>query len=162
MEIDWREVQAEYITDSNSSYRKLAKKYGIPVGTLQKRAIKEDWHQKKIQSGQNSVAKTVEIIEQGQANRLSRLMMVTDKLLVKIEQTVDEITAGTVTVDKATLKQITGALKDIKEIQSLKTDRDIREQEARIRNLERQAEAENKDNEIVIRVAGDNATEYCE
>jgi hypothetical protein len=150
MGIDWREVQAEYITDPNSSYRKLAKKYGIPVGTLQKRAVKEDWHSQKIQSGKNSVAKTVEIIEQGQANRLSRLMMVTDKLLVKIEQTVDEITAESVTVDKATLKQITGALKDIKEIQSLKNDRDIREQEARIRNLERQAEAEERDSEIKV------------
>lgn len=160
MEIDWREVQAEYITDSNSSYRKLAKKYGIPVGTLQKRAIKEDWHQKKIQSGQNSVAKTVELIEQGQANRLSRLMMVTDKLLVKIEQTVDEITAGTVTVDKATLKQITGALKDIKEIQSLKTDRDIREQEARIRNLEKQAEADDTSTEVTIKFEG-NTSEWA-
>ena len=150
MGIDWREVQAEYIPDPNSSYRKLAKKYGIPVGTLQKRAVKEDWHSQKIQSGKNSVAKTVEIIEQGQANRLSRLMMVTDKLLVNIEQTVDEITAESVTVDKATLKQITGALKDIKEIQSLKNDRDIREQEARIRNLERQAEAEERDSEIKV------------
>ena len=160
MEIDWREVQAEYITDSNSSYRKLAKKYGIPVGTLQKRAIKEDWHQKKIQSGQNSVAKTVEIIEQGQANRLSRLMMVTDKLLVKIEQTVDEITSESVTVDKATLKQITGALKDIKEIQSLKSDRDIREQEARIKNLERQAEAEDTGTEVTIKFEG-NTSEWA-
>lgn len=160
MEIDWREVQAEYITDSNSSYRKLAKKYGIPVGTLQKRAIKEDWHQKKIQSGQNSVAKTVEIIEQGQANRLSRLMIVTDKLLVKIEQTVDEITSESVTVDKATLKQITGALKDIKEIQSLKSDRDIREQEARIKNLERQAEAEDTGTEVTIKFEG-NTSEWA-
>ena len=160
MEIDWREVQAEYITDSNSSYRKLAKKYGIPVGTLQKRAIKEDWHQKKIQSGQNSVAKTVEIIEQGQANRLSRLMIVTDKLLVKIEQTVDEITSESVTVDKATFKQITGALKDIKEIQSLKSDRDIREQEARIKNLERQAEAEDTGTEVTIKFEG-NTSEWA-
>lgn len=157
MGIDWREVQAEYITDPNSSYRKLAKKYGIPVGTLQKRAVKEDWHSQKIQSGKNSVAKTVEIIEQGQANRLSRLMMVTDKLLLKIEQTVDEITTGTVTVDKATLKQITGALKDIKEIQSLKTDRDIREQEARIKNLERQAEADDTGTEVTIKFEGDTA-----
>ena len=160
MGIDWREGQAEYITDPNSSYRKLAKKYGIPVGTLQKRAVKEDWHSQKIQSGKNSVAKTVEIIEQGQANRLSRLMMVTDKLLVKIEQTVDEITAESVTVDKATLKQITGALKDIKEIQSLKNDRDIREQEARIRNLERQAEADDTSTEVTIKFEG-NTSEWA-
>ena len=160
MGIDWREVQAEYITDPNSSYRKLAKKYGIPVGTLQKRAVKEEWHSQKIQSGKNSVAKTVEIIEQGQANRLSRLMMVTDKLLEKIEQTVDEITAESVTVDKATLKQITGALKDIKEIQSLKNDRDIREQEARIRNLERQAEAEDTSREVTIKFEG-NTSEWA-
>ena len=160
MGIDWREVQAEYITDPNSSYRNLAKKYGIPVGTLQKRAVKEEWHSQKIQSGKNSVAKTVEIIEQGQANRLSRLMMVTDKLLEKIEQTVDEITAESVTVDKATLKQITGALKDIKEIQSLKNDRDIREQEARIRNLERQAEAEDTSREVTIKFEG-NTSEWA-
>jgi hypothetical protein len=87
-------------------------------------------------------------------------MMVTDKLLVKIEQTVDEITAGTVTVDKATLKQITGALKDIKEIQSLKTDRDIREQEARIRNLEKQAEADDTSTEVTIKFEG-NTSEWA-
>ena len=83
-------------------------------------------------------------------------MDVTDKLLTKIEETVDELSTEGIVLDKSTLKQISGALKDLKEIQGVKTERDIREQEARIRNLEKQAR-ESDDNEpkkITITIAG--------
>jgi hypothetical protein len=74
--------------------------------------------------------------------------------LEKIEETVAELSTEGIVLDKSTLKQISGALKDIKDIQGIKSDRDIREQEARIRNLEKQAETEDKHNDIKITISG--------
>ena len=53
------------------------------------------------------------------------------------------------------MKHLTSALKDLKEIKGYKSNIDLREQEARIRNLERQAEADNKDdNDIKVVIEG--------
>ena len=53
----------------------------------------------------------------------------------------------------------TSALKDLKEIKGFKTDADMREQEARIRNLERQAEADDASKDIEVHI-GSEAEEY--
>ncbi len=148
--MDWKTIKTDYITDESSSYRKLAKKYNVPLNTLQQKAIKEKWFEKKKQSQSKIVAKSIEKSENEQIDRMARLMTVTDKLLNKIEQTVDKLTTDEIAIEKSTLKQISGALKDIKEIQGAKTERDIREQEARIRNLEKQAQAEDKNDEIKV------------
>jgi hypothetical protein len=53
------------------------------------------------------------------------------------------------------MKHLTSALKDLKEIKGYKSDADMREQEARIRNLEKLAQAEEKDsNEIKVVIEG--------
>ena len=152
---DWNAIKTEYITDEHSSYRKLAQKYDVPLNTLQQKAIKEKWFEKKKQSQSKIVAKSIEKQENEKIDRMARLMTVTDKLLTKIEQTVDKLTEEEIIIEKSTLKQISGALKDIKEIQGAKTERDIREQEARIRNLEKQAQDEDKKDSITIVFAED-------
>lgn len=54
-------------------------------------------------------------------------------------------------VDRSGLKAIASALRDIKEIQMLKSELDQREQEARIKNLERQANASDGElSEIIV------------
>lgn len=63
-------------------------------------------------------------------------------------------------IDRQGLKQIAAALKDIKEVQMLKSELDRREQEARIANLQRQAEGEDDDNEIQVVITG-RAKEYA-
>lgn len=162
MSCDWTKIKTEYITDSKSSYRKIAEKYGVPFTTLKDRAKKEGWADLKIQTQHDIVTKTIDKDINKKVDRATRLLDVTDELLKKIEETVKGLDSKSIVCDRYIVKQISGALKDIKEIQGIKSDMDTREQEARIRNLERQAEAENKDNEIVIRVAGSNATDYCE
>lgn len=152
--MDWKTIQTEYITDESSSYRKLAEKYNVPLTTLAERAKKEKWTEKRKQHQDNIVTKTVAKDEKNQVDRMARLLTVTDKLLNKIEQTVDRLTEEDLVIEKSTLKQISGALKDIKEIQGAKTERDIREQEARIRNLEKQAQEDNKPNSITITIEG--------
>lgn len=161
MSCDWTKIKTEYITDSKSSYRKLAEKYGVPFATLRRKAKAEEWTKLRAQAEHEVSTKAIDKAIEDKVDRATRLMDVTDKLLGKIEETVETLCAGTVIPDKAILKQISGALKDIKDIQGIKSERDIREQEARIRNLEKQAQAETEDKEIVIRVAG-NAANYCE
>jgi hypothetical protein len=103
-----------------------------------------------------TLSKTLTAISNGQAKRASRLQTVADKLLDKIEAAVDNFDMAELLMDKQALKQITGALKDIKDIQMIKSEADLREQDARIRNLEKQAEAEEKvDNEIKVTIECD-------
>lgn len=156
MACDWTKIKSEYITDSKSSYRKLAEKYAVPFATLQCRARKEGWAELKKQTQDNIITKTIDKDTDKKVDRMTRLMDVTDKLLVKIEETVERLSTEGIVLDKSTLRQISGALKDIKDIQGIKSDRDIREQEARIRNLEKQAEDDSKkDTTITVQFEGD-------
>ena len=59
-------------------------------------------------------------------------------------------------IDRQGLKQIAAALKDIKEVQMLKSELDRQEQEARIRKLQKEAEEEDQSNkEIKVTIDGD-------
>ena len=90
-EVDWKKVKAEYITSDKSSYRKLAEKYDISLGTLYKRAKREDWVTLKQQSGDRTVAKTVSAIEQKKVERMKRIQDITDRILDKIEKSIEEL-----------------------------------------------------------------------
>ena len=64
-------------------------------------------------------------------------------------------------VDRQGLKQIAAALKDIEEVQMLKSELDQREQEARIAKMRKEAEKEeHNDNTIVIQFA-EGSEEYA-
>jgi hypothetical protein len=155
---DWNKIKTEYIT-TDTSYRKLAQKYGVNATTIAKKAGKEDWVAQRNQQASKTLSKTLNAISKAQANRASRLQTVADKLLDKIENAVDGFDMAELLVDKQALKQLTGALKDIKDIQMIKSEADLREQEARIAKLQKEAEKEEKDNEIEI-VIGDGTEEY--
>ena len=149
--MDWSAIKTEYITDESTSYRKLAEKYGIPLGTLYKRAKKENWVSLRKQSVDKTVAETVKKIENAQVSRLTRIHAITDKALDKLEYALANIDP----LDTSGFRQIIASIKDIKEIQMLKSASDIREQNARIKNLERQAEADDKaDTEIKVVIEG--------
>ena len=192
--MDWNEIRTEYIS-TDTSYRKLAEKYDVPVSTIFKRAKKENWVDLKKQNDDNLVAKTLETCGEMQAERLKRIQTATNKLLSKIEQAIAEldIVLNTKTkktkvieynnierpdkptkeiieeeievvetasiVDRTGLKAIASALKDIKEIQMLKSDADMREQEARIAKLHKEVEEEKKDTNINI-TFGDEVQKY--
>jgi monoamine oxidase len=88
---DWTKIKTEYITTDKSSYRKLAEKYDIPLGTIYKRAKRENWVELKQQSYDKKVAKTISAVEDKQVKKLERIMVITDKLLDKLEKAVDEL-----------------------------------------------------------------------
>lgn len=151
--MDWQAIKTEYVTDESSSYRKLGKKYGISHNVIGARAVREGWVELKRQYQDKTLSKTLTAISNGQAKRASRLQTVADKLLDKIEKAVDSFEMEALFADKQALRQITGALRDIKDIQMIKSEADIREQEARIRSLEKAAvgaDGENKQISVVF------------
>lgn len=83
-----------------------------------------------------------------------------DKLLDKIEDAVDNLDMKELFLDKQALRQVTAAMKDIKDILMIKSEADCREQEARIRNLEKQAEANKDESGGIEVVIGAEAEEY--
>ena len=140
MVADWSKIKTEYITDESASYRKLAQKHGVSYTAIGDRARKEGWAEERQQFLNKTLSKTLSAIGRDQAKRAKRLQTVADKLLFKIEDAVDRLDMRDLLIDKQALKQITGALKDIKDIQMIRSDADLREQEARIANLRKQAD----------------------
>ena len=63
-------------------------------------------------------------------------------------------------VDRQGLKQISSALKDIKEVKMLRSELDNKEQRARIANLEKQAEKTDDNKEPIRVIIGDDLSEY--
>ena len=151
--MDFSKLKKEYLK-GNTSYRKLAEKYNVPFGTLRKVAAKEKWTELRDKTRDKTDTKIVESISDEEANRAKRLLTVSDRLLERIEGMVEELTTGEVLLDRTTLKQITGALKDIKDIQGIKNSIDIEEQRARIAKLKKEAEEEEKLTEVEVIIEG--------
>ena len=144
--MDWKQLKREYIA-GGTSYRKLAAKYNANLSVLKRIARDEDWVGLREQCKAKSATKIVEIESDKQADRMKRLLTVSDKLLLAVEDAVDKFQAGELVLDKGALKSLSGTIKDIKEIQSIKTELDIEEQKARIAILKKQAEAGNVDDD---------------
>ena len=151
---DWQAIKTEYIT-TETSYRKLAQKYGVNVTNIAKKASSESWVEQRKQYATETQSKTLAKISQQEANRAARIHSVADKLLNKIEAMVD----AEQPLDTKGIRALTAAVKDLKEIQSVRTDLDRQEQEARIDNLRKQAEKDDDKTESVevVFMAGEEA-----
>ena len=152
---DWQKIKTEYIT-TDTSYRKLAQKYGVGESTLFTRASKEQWVEQKEQHRSKTVAKTLDAVSKKQVGRAAKLISVADKLLDKVNSLLE--TDAEVLNDTQAMKHISGVLKDIKEIQMIKSAADMREQDARIANLIKQAEKEEVNKDVTVKIAGGDAS----
>lgn len=139
----------------------MAKKYGVSYTSVGQKARADNWLEEREQYLSKSFSKTLDELSKGQAKRATRIQTIADKILDKIENAVDNFEMVDLMSDRTALKQITGALKDIKEIQMIKSVGDMREQEARIKNLEKQAETDTNDSDIQI-VMEKSLEEYSE
>ena len=151
---DWQAIKTEYIT-TQTSYRKLAQKYGVSATQICNVGRNEKWVELREQHLNKTVAKTIEKISQQEANRAARIHTVADKLLNKIEAMVDSGRP----LDTKGVRALTAAVKDLKEIQSVKSALDEQEQRARIANLQKQAQKEDAqtDSIEVVFLAGEEA-----
>lgn len=146
--MDWKRIKAEYIA-GGTSYRKLAEKYKVSQSTLRKVAAKEQWTDLRNKARTKAGLKIADVVSEKEAAKADKIIDVADKLLNKIADVIDLIS------DTQGLKHISSALKDIKDIKGFKSAADMREQEARIRNLEKQAQEEDKDTTVIVKFDDD-------
>ena len=153
--MDWKKAKAEYIA-GGTSYRKLADKYGISRSKLQARATSENWAELKSQTQAKTESKIVESISDQEAKVVVGVIEVADKLLKRICELAEKSTEGNI-------KTLTSALKDIRDIKGVKTDADMREQEARIKKIQKEAEADdNSTTEFKVTFGGASSEEAKE
>ena len=149
MEWNWSALKSEYIS-SDLSYRQLCAKYGVPLHKLRVVAQNENWVKLRERAKHKTDTKIIEQVAKQGAEHTLKLYSVADKLLQKIEDTLDEMEV----LDSQSIKHFTSALKDIKDIKGIKSDLDLKEQEARIEKLRKDAMTEEEDSEIVVTMEG--------
>ena len=141
---DWQAIKTEYIT-TQTSYRKLAQKYGVNVTNIAKKASSEGWVEQRNQFANEKQSETLKKISKQEANRAAKIHSVADKILRKIEAMVDH---GDGFTEKG-IRALAAAVKDLKDIQGVKSDLDKQEQRARIANLEKQANKEENHADVI-------------
>lgn len=148
--MDWNKLKAEYIA-GGTSYRKLAQKYDIPFSNLKNIAIKEQWAKLREQAKNRTTTKLVENIGKQNAKIDEKYFRLIDKLFDKAEEVIENMSEW----QPYTLKEMATAMKYLKECKGVKSEADLREQEARIAKLQKDAEADsNIDNEIKVVIEG--------
>lgn len=146
--IDWNAVKTEYISQ-NVSYRQLAKKYHIGLRTIERRGGDEGWVAQRRESEDQAREKILGDVE-GEVKRAKRLQRVADKLLDRVEQALDDPGQKT----GGDLKNLAGTLKNIKEIQMIRSSLDEREQLAKIAALEKKLEEAGADKTVSVELDG--------
>lgn len=156
---NWNKIKTEYIT-TDTSYRKLADKYGLDQATIARRAKKEGWVSNRQQNASRTQAKIVNAISNKQVDRAAKLVSVADLLLDKVKSLVED--NPELLVSTQSIKNLSGVLKDIKEVQMIRSDADMREQEARIKKLQKEAEQEDTNTEVVITFGSEGKKQWAE
>ena len=143
---DWQAIKTEYIT-TDTSYRKLAQKYGVSYNAIGNRSRDEKWQDLRDQHMTKTMTKTMNAIASQQASRAAKLISVADLLLDKIKTIAEDYPE--LLMMPQNMKHISGVLKDIKEIQMIKSEADMKEQEARIDKLRKEAMVEKENNRTI-------------
>lgn len=157
--VDWNTLKAEYIA-GGVSYRELAEKHGVSENTLRRRAAKEKWRQERHKSDTKTAQKIIEIVSDENAEKAVTAASLISKaamnFLMKIAEESLKIKEGKLDKDITTkYSEYALALSRFKDVLDIKSEKDIEEQQARIDNLRKQAEKdEKKDNKIVIEYNG--------
>ena len=155
---DWQAIKTEYIT-TDTSYRKLAQKYGVNATNIAKRASKEKWVDERNKNASKTLAKTLNAIGSKQAERTAKLIGVSDLLLDKVKSLLEA--DEELLVDTSIMKDVSVILKNLKDIQMIRSEADLREQEARIEKLRKEAMVEKENNEVKVTIQGE-LEEYSE
>ena len=157
MAADWNAIKTEYIT-TDTSYRKLSQKYGIHHNVIYNRSKNEGWLEQRERHRDKTVTKAINKVSDKQADRTARLIHVSDLLLGRVEKLLEDEEEPYISVQS--MKYISGILKDVKDVQMIKSDADLREQEARIANLRKMAEKDEDKNAAIEVVFEDIPEEW--
>ena len=184
---DWKGIRLGY--NQGMTQAELQKKYGVAASTLRRRIRSEGWVRNgkaEVQKGEptGDVFSPYTRIDP----RMERVDALADAMLACLERAVKELDTVTQNVrekakledgaelvtdferllhdekgiiDRGGLKQLTGVLKDIKDVLTLRSDADAREQEARIAKLQRDLERETERACVTVQLEGESES-YAE
>lgn len=158
--MDWRKAKLDYIMNPDETYRTIAERYGVShahVGVVAKR---EGWVDLRRQKQEAIYKKTEEKEIDSRAERAMQVQSVADKLLAKISQAIELVTAENLLVNTKSIRALSGALMDIRSIFDLRSKEDLAEQAARIDKLRREAEKDTKTAEAIEVVIKDGLEDY--
>lgn len=153
-EEQWTQLRLEYISSTEVSMRGLQKKYGIPFNQIRNRVEQEKWQEQREALKTESTQKSITIMADINAEKCTRAFRLADKVMDKLEEVVEKIDAEDEYAVKK-LKDVTGAIKNMKEIGLFRSSLDQAEQEARIKKLQKDAEDEETDVTIEVVFEGD-------
>lgn len=88
--MDWNAAKTEYIT-TNTSYRKLAEKYGVQKDTIANRAKQEKWIEARRRYQDRVATKLINIAENKELSRAEKISNAADRLLEKIMKAISEV-----------------------------------------------------------------------
>lgn len=128
--MDWKKIKKEYIA-GGISYRKLAEKHGVSFNTLEKVARREGWCDLRRQADEKAATKAVEAISSRNA-KLDKAVDLALEAACKYLSAPGQLRA----VD---LKDVTTALKNLRDLKGIKSEADMEEQRARIEALRARA-----------------------
>ena len=152
--VDWKAIKAEYIA-GGTSYLKLADKYGVSFSTLSHLAKREKWTDLKQKACEKEDMDLANSIGRKNAKKSAKIDRLVEKLLDIVECNMESLI-----VEGKDVKSIASALKDLRDLKGIKDKLDVKEQKARIKKLEKEAEPEEKaDNRIVVEI-GEDTEEY--
>ena len=185
MSADWKKIKTEYIT-TDISYRRLAQKHGIHYKVISERGKNEKWVELRQQHRDKTITKTLDKISDQQADKMARVTDLADQLLDKLEKAIGELDMSITVhkekvetgtgentreykvaapggiVDRAGLRMLATALKDLKEVQDLRSALDDEEQRARIENLRKNANRDDQKNAAITVVLEGDLTKYAQ
>lgn len=153
--LDWKRIKAEYVADG-ISLRELSIKHGVSFSTIQKKSMEEKWGDLRKKRRRKTEEKIIDAVVSKEVKKATDIVDVADKLLGKISEMLDmDVNA----YNTQNIKNLTSALKDLKDIKGIKSEADHLEQMARIAKLQKDAQEEEKDNDIKV-VIGSEAEDY--
>lgn len=153
---DWKKIKAEYVR--GVSYKKLSEKYGVSFSSIQKRGASEKWTDLRKKSERKLDEKIVESVAKKEAKRVEVMKDAADKLMDKIVKGIED---DSLIYNSKSIHELTGAIKDLKDILDMRNRLDVSEQEARIAKLRKDAEKNEDESKEVRVVLGGNLEEYA-
>lgn len=155
---DFEKIKMEYVTNRLLTYKDLAEKYDVPVSTLSRRGQREGWQilreKQKEKVFRRCMDRAAEKLAERQGDQMVRLSDLADSILFKIETALDAIPVLDIDKQARQIRDITLAIRNLKDIQGAKPDADRREQEARIANLEKQSHQDSESAKVEVTFVG--------
>lgn len=140
--------------DATMSYRQLCDKYHVSSSQLNRVAKEEQWVVLREQYQREAVAKAMQSAIEAQADNADMIFATARKLLLKVDAAVD----GLEVTDIAAFDKIARTLKSISDVLMIRSEADMREQEARIKSLNMK-NGEERDDTIIVELG--RAKEYA-